>query len=94
MSKKKNYYQVHKNKKPKKLKRKKPNLLVLKSNIISMQSSIQHAIIVSQNFPQSFNSVNEKTKLISDNVINCAKALGNLHAEYIKQKYLNKKASK
>lgn len=43
-----NYYQVHKNKKPKKKKRVKPNLIALKLAILTASSSVQLAINNSQ----------------------------------------------
>jgi hypothetical protein len=70
-----NYYQVHKNKKPRLLKKRKPSLLVLKYAIIAMQSFSQHAIIVSQNF----NSIVDKSLAILENVKNHAEAINNLH---------------
>ena len=69
-----NYYQVHKNKKPKKLRKSKPNLFVIQAAIIAMQSFAQHAIIVSQ----QFNSVVEKSLLVLENVKNHAEAISNL----------------
>lgn len=69
-----NYFQVHKNKKPKKLRKSKPNWFVIQSAIISMQSFAQHAIIVSQ----SFKSIAEKSLAIVENVINHAEAISNL----------------
>jgi hypothetical protein len=70
-----NYYQVHKNKKPRLLKRKNPSLLVIQSAIIAMQSFAQHAIIASQNF----NSIAEKSVAVLENVINHAEAINKLH---------------
>lgn len=69
-----NYYQVHKNKKPKKLRKTKPNLFVVKTAVIAMQSFAQHAIIVSQ----QFNSVIEKSLAVVENVKNHAEAISNL----------------
>jgi hypothetical protein len=81
-----NYYEVHKNKKPKRLLRKKPNLLVLKSAIISMQSFAQHAIIVSQNF----NSMTEKSIAVFENVKKHAEALSDLYKINKPQRYLSR----
>jgi hypothetical protein len=69
-----NYYQVHKNKKPKKLRKSNPSRFVIQVAIISMQSFAQHAIIVSQ----QFNSVIEKTLAVVENVKNHAEAISNL----------------
>ena len=66
-----NYYQVHKNKKPKKLKAKKPNFLQIQLALIAMQSFAKHAIIVSQ----QFSSVAEKSLAVLNNVINHAEAV-------------------
>jgi cysteinyl-tRNA synthetase len=69
-----NYYQVHKNKKPKKLQKSKPNLFVVKAAVIAMQSFAQHAIIMSK----KFNSVLEKSLAVVENVKNHAEAISNL----------------
>ena len=69
-----NYYQVHKNKKPKKFKNKKLNFLKIQLSLIAMQSFSQHAIIVSQ----QFKSVAEKSLAVLDNVKNHADAVQNL----------------
>jgi hypothetical protein len=88
MAKRLNYYSVHKNKKTKRLRREKPNILGLKSIIISMQSFSQYAIISSQNF----NSMAEKSIAILENVKNHAEALRNLYTQESKQRYLKQKA--
>ena len=69
-----NYYQVHKNKKPKKLKNIKPSFLQIQSAIIAMRSFSQHAIIVAQHFE----SVAEKSFAVLENVKNHAEAVQNL----------------
>lgn len=69
-----NYYQVHKNKKPKKLKNKKPSYLQIQFAIIAMESFRNHAIIVSQ----QFNSLVEKSLAVVENVKNHAEAISNL----------------
>ena len=69
-----NYFQVHKNKKAKKLKNRKPSYLQIQSAIIAMQSFSQHAIIVSQNFT----SIADKSLAVLENVKNQAEAIQNL----------------
>jgi hypothetical protein len=68
-----NYYQVHKNKKPRRRIKKRINLVVLKTAIISMSYIHKHAIIVSQ----QFKSVGEKQLAIIDSVQNLAKSSAN-----------------
>jgi len=79
-----NYYQVHKNKKPKKLKVRKPSKLMIESAIIAMQSFSQHAIIVSQ----QFKSVAEKSLAVLENVKNHADAVQNLFKKEKATRYL------
>lgn len=69
-----NYLQVHKNKKPKKVKNRKPSYLKIQSAIIAMKSFAQHAIIISQNF----NSIADKSIAILENAKNHADAINNL----------------
>ena len=69
-----NYYQVHKNKKPKKLKNRNPSYLQIQFAIIAMESFRNHAIIVSQ----QFNAVVEKSLAVVENVKNQADAISNL----------------
>jgi hypothetical protein len=69
-----NYFQVHKNKKPKKLKNRKLSYLQIQSAIIAMESFRNHAIIVSQ----QFKSVAEKSLAVVENVKNHAEAISNL----------------
>jgi hypothetical protein len=68
-----NYYQVHKNKKPRKRIKKRVNLVVLKTAIITMNYIHKHAIIISQ----QFKSVGEKQLAVIDSVQNLAKSLAN-----------------
>lgn len=81
-----NYYQVHKNKKPKKIGRKKVNVLQLKLALIHMQSFAQHSLIVSQ----SFNSIAEKSFAIIGNNINHANAVLKVLKEERKNSYIKK----
>ena len=81
-----NYYQVHKNKKPKKLKVRKPSKLMIESAIIAMQSFSQHAIIVSQ----QFKSVAEKSLAVLENVKNHADAVQNLFKKEKATRYLQR----
>ena len=81
-----NYYQVHKNKKPKKLKNKKPSKIMIESAIIAMQSFAQHAIIVSQNF----NSIADKSLTVLENVKNHADAVQNLFKKEKATRYLQR----
>ena len=78
------YFQVHKNKNPKKLKNIKPSYLQIQSAIIAMQSFSQHAIIVSQNFK----SVAEKSLAVLENVKNHADAVQNLFKKEKANRYL------
>lgn len=79
-----NYFQVHKNKKPKRLKNRKPSYLQIQSALIAMQSFSQHAIMVSQ----SFNSVAEKSLAVLENVKNHADAVQNLLKKEKSTRYL------
>ena len=81
-----NYFQVHKNKKAKKLKNRKPSYLQIKSAIIAMQSFTQHAIIVSQ----PFKSIAEKSLAIVENVKNQAEAIQNLYKKEKSTRYLRR----
>lgn len=81
-----NYYQVHKNKKPKKFKNKKLNFLKIQLSLIAMQSFSQHAIIVSQ----QFKSVAEKSLAVLDNVKNHADAVQNLFKKEKANRYLRR----
>ena len=81
-----NYYQVHKNKKPKKFKNKKLNFLKIQLSLIAMQSFSQHAIIVSQ----QFKSVAEKSLAVLDNVKNHADAVQNLFKKEKATRYLQR----
>ena len=82
-----NYHQVHKNKKPKKLKNRNPSYLQIQSAIIAMQSFSQHAIIVSQ----KFKSVAEKSLAVVENVKNHADAVQNLFKKEKASNYLRQK---
>jgi hypothetical protein len=82
-----NYYQVHKNKKPKRLKNKKPSFLQIQSALIAMQSFTQHAIIVSN----KFSSVSEKSLAVLENVKNHADAVKNLFKKEKTNRYLQRK---
>lgn len=81
-----NYFQVHKNKKAKKLKNRKPSYLQIQSAIIAMQSFAQHAIIVSQNF----NSIADKSLAVLENVKNHADAVQNLFKKEKSTRYLRR----
>ena len=81
-----NYYQVHKNKKPKNFKNKKLNFLKIQLSLIAMQSFSQHAIIVSQ----QFKSVAEKSLAVLDNVKNHADAVQNLFKKEKANRYLRR----
>jgi hypothetical protein len=79
-----NYYQVHKNKKPKRLKSKKVNLLSLKLAVLAMESFAHHAMICSK----QFNSVTNKSLAIVQNTINIANAAAKLAIAEKKNRYL------
>jgi hypothetical protein len=79
-----NYFQVHKNKNPKRLKNRKPSYLQIQSAIIAMKSFSQHAMIVSQ----QFNSVAEKSLAVLENVKNQANAVQNLFKKEKATRYL------
>jgi hypothetical protein len=81
-----NYFQVHKNKKPKKLKNKKVNKLGLNVLLIGMHSFVQHEIIVSQ----QFKNISEKQLAILNNVKNTANAIQKIFNEQKKIKYLQR----
>jgi hypothetical protein len=81
-----NYFQVHKNKKPKKLKNRKPSYLQIQSALIAMKSFSQHAMIVSQ----QFNSVAEKSLAVLENVKNHADAVQNLFKKEKANRYLQR----
>jgi hypothetical protein len=81
-----NYFQVHKNKKPKKLKNRKPSYLQIQSALIAMKSFSQHAMIVSQ----QFNSVAEKSLAVLENVKNHADAVQNLFKKEKATPYLQR----
>ena len=81
-----NYFQVHKNKKSKKLKNRKPSYLQIQSAIIAMQSFSQHAIIVSQNFT----SIADKSFAVLENVKNQAEAIKNLFKKEKSTRYLRR----
>ena len=81
-----NYFQVHKNKNPKKLKNRKPSYLQIQSAIIAMQSFAQHAVIVSQ----PFKSIAEKSLAIVENVKNQAEAIQNLYKKEKSTRYLRR----
>lgn len=78
-----NYYQVHKNKSPKKLKNKNTNFLKAQLSLIAIQSFTQQAIIISQ----QFNSAFEKSLAIIENVKNHAEAVQNLYKTMQKTPY-------
>lgn len=80
------YFQVHKNKNPKRLKKKKPNLLALKTVLTLMQSVVQCSIISSQ----SINTFANKVISLSNVVINCAEQISNLNKEHKAKKYLSR----
>ena len=88
MSKRLNYYQVHHNKKPRKKKGKRVNLLALKLQLIQMQGFVQQSIIVSQ----SFKSIAEKSLAVVENVINIAEAISNEVKKEKNIQYLIKKS--
>ena len=79
-----NYFEVHKNKRPRKLKNKKPNYFQIRSALIAMESFRNHAIIVSQ----QFKSVAEKSLAIVENVKNHANAVSNLIKKEKSTRYL------
>ena len=79
-----NYFEVHKNKRPRKLKNKKPNYFQIQSALIAMESFRNHAIIVSQ----QFKSVAEKSLAIVENVKNHANAVSNLIKKEKSTRYL------
>jgi len=81
-----NYFQVHKNKKPKRLKNRKPSYLQIQSAIIAMQSFSKHAMIISQ----QFNSVVEKCLAVLENVKNHANAVENLFKKEKATRYLRR----
>ena len=81
-----NYYQVHKNKNPKKLKIKKPSFLKIQLSLIAMQSFSQHAIIISQHFK----SVEEKSLAVLKNVKNHVDAVQNLFKKEKANRYLRR----
>lgn len=81
-----NYFQVHKNKKAKKLKNRKPSYLQIQSAIIAMQSFAQHAIIVSQ----PFRNIAEKSLAVLENVKNQAEAIQNLLKKEKSTRYLRR----
>ena len=81
-----NYFQVHKNKKTKKLKNRKPSFLQIQSAIIAMKSFSQHAMIVSQ----QFNSVAEKSLAVLENVQNHADAVQHLFKKEKATPYLQR----
>lgn len=88
--KKNNYYAIHKNKKPKRLLQRKPNVLAVQLALIQMKSFAKHAIIVSQ----QFNSIAEKIVAVVENTKNTAEAfstlmLKNKRNRYLKQKMIN-----
>jgi hypothetical protein len=88
--KKNNYYAIHKNKSPKRLQQRKPNVLAAQLALIQMKSFVQHSIIVSQ----QFNSIAEKTLAVVDNIKNSAEAFSDLMVKnkrnrYLKQKMIN-----
>ena len=78
-----NYYQAHKNKKPKRLKKPKINLFATKAAIINSHFFMQHSIIVSQ----QFNTLAEKTLAIAKNIINRSEAIIELFRETKKNNY-------
>ena len=81
-----NYYQVHKNKKPKKLKNRKPSYFQIQSAIIATQSFAQHAIIISQ----PFKNIAEKSLAVVENVKNQAEAIQNLLKKEKSTRYLGR----
>ncbi len=85
------YFQVHKNKKPRLLKKRKPSLLTVQHAVIAMQSFAQHAIIASQ----YFKSVAEKSIAVLENAINHAEAIKNLYKthEHIRRTTTNRSSS-
>lgn len=85
MSKRLNYYQVHLNKKPRKKKGKRFNLLDLKLQLIQMQGFAQQAIITSQ----AFNSLAEKSIAVVDNVLKIAESVSNEIKREKAMQYLN-----
>lgn len=85
-----NYYQVHKNKKPKKHLKSKPNRFIIQAAVLAMQSFVKHTIIVSQRF----NSMAEKSLAVVENVKNYAEAISNLTKKNNgKSKHKNKSGS-
>ena len=81
-----NYYQVHKNKKPKKLKNRNPSFLQIQSAIIAMRSFAQHATIVSQHF----DSIAEKSLAVFKNIENHAETVQNLFKKEKATRYLGR----
>lgn len=81
-----NYFQTHKNKRPKRLKKRKLNLLAIKSIVITMQALAQNAIVCAT----QFKSVAEKTLNIVQNTVNHAEAISSLYKTERKYKYLTK----
>jgi hypothetical protein len=86
-----NYYEIHKNKKPKRrLQRRKINSLSLMLLSSSMVSIAQHATIVSQHF----NSVAEKSLAVFENITKQAQNIHKIISNHKKNKYLTiKKAT-
>lgn len=70
-----NYFQVHKNKKPKKLKAKKITKRMLECAILAMKSFVQHSIIASHHF----NLIAEKSQSMFEHIVNMAEAIANSH---------------
>lgn len=85
--KKNNYYAIHKNKSPKSLQQRKPNVLAAQLALIQMKSFVQHSIIVSQNF----NSIAEKIVAVVENTKNSAEAVSSLMAKNKRNRYLKHK---
>lgn len=79
-----NYFQIHKNKKPKKLKKNYLNPRKVKANIIVAMGSVQIEIIKSQ----AFTDLNQKKLAIAEQVLNTANAVKILWSP--KQKYLDR----
>lgn len=82
-----NYFQVHKNKKPKRLKVRRISKLTIESGIIAMEYFRNHAIIVSQ----QFKSVAEKSLSVLENVKNQADAVQNLFKKEKAISYMRQK---
>jgi len=84
-----NYYQVHKNKKPKRnllKRRRKPNLLVFQMAVLQAHSYAQTQIIASQ----PFQSLGEKALMVAKNIVATADAMANVAKNYKKKDYLNR----